>query len=80
MSSLYVTLFGGSFRTAQHTDMREKRGEGALVFLDFNTSQFFFRRAAFRTAQRTGRKEGTCGFLPFFQCARPHTIKAKYDS
>ena len=50
--SAYVTLFGGSFRTAQRTDMRKKR-EHARFFLV--TSLFF--GGSFRTAQCTDMRK-----------------------
>ena len=63
MRSAYVTLFGGSFRTAQRTDMRKKRS--TRVF--FITSLFSGR--SFRTAQRTDMREKRGGgarvFLAF---------------
>ena len=62
MRSLYVTLFGGSFQTAQRTDMRKRR-RARVFFLHFKTSHFFCD-GSFRTAQRTGmrgkKRGGTC--------------------
>ena len=58
------TLFGGSFRTAQRTDMRKRRRARAF-FLHFKTSHFFCGGILDRHNAQKKKGGNTRFFLPF---------------
>ena len=65
--SAYITLFGGSFRTAQRTDMRKKGERLHFFFFAFQDVPFF--GGSFRTAQLTDmrKKRGARAFFLHFK-------------